>query len=59
MADLVQMEDSFKQNSVNVILHYHYTAPQPDGVLMITGLEATRNKATHGRIQQKEKHGLT
>lgn len=41
MADLVQMEDSFKQNSGNVLLHYHYSAFQPDGVLMITGLEAT------------------
>lgn len=41
MADFVQMEDSFKQNSGNVLLHYHYSAPQPDGVLMITGLEAT------------------
>lgn len=41
MADLVQMEDSFKQNSGNVLLHYHYSAPRPDGVLMITGLEAT------------------
>lgn len=41
MADLVQMENSFKQNSGNVLLHYHYAAPQPDGMLMITGLEAT------------------
>lgn len=41
MADLVQMENSFKQNSGNVLLHYHYTAPQPDGVPMITGLEGT------------------
>lgn len=41
MADLVQMENSFKQNSGNVLLHYHYAAPQPDGVLMITGLEMT------------------
>lgn len=45
MADLVQMENSFKQNSGNVLLHYHYAAPQPDGVLMITGLEVTRKQS--------------
>lgn len=40
-ADLVQMEGSFKQKSGNVLLHHRYSAPKPDGVLMITGLEAT------------------
>ena len=55
MADLVQMEGSFKQKSGNVLLHHHYSAPKPDGALMITGLEATYKQSNTWQNSEERK----